>query len=161
MRVRSPEPVVIGWSFRPAAMISVVTPSIIRWAANSSARLFRPSLSRVGMSRERNPGGGDIRASARSSSGVNIFVLPLSCQALDFTDTRLECAEDGLGLFAPCVRLRADEFVVVDDEGGDGAARSRLSVKLCHNSDTFRFRFPGRGEIVWRSPRLCCRYIWA
>ncbi len=48
MRVRNPEPVVIGWSFRPAAMISVVTPSIIRWAANSSARLFRPSLSRVG-----------------------------------------------------------------------------------------------------------------
>ena len=48
MRVRNPEPVVIGWSFRPAARISVVTPSIIRWAANSSARLFRPSLSRVG-----------------------------------------------------------------------------------------------------------------
>ena len=48
MRVRNPEPVVIGWSFRPAAMISVVTPSIIRWAANSSARLFRPSHSRVG-----------------------------------------------------------------------------------------------------------------
>ncbi len=48
MGVRNPEPVVIGWSFSPAARISVVTPSIIRWPANSSARLFRPSLSRVG-----------------------------------------------------------------------------------------------------------------
>ena len=48
MGVRNPEPVVIDWSFRPAARISVVTSSIIRWPANSSARLFRPSFSRVG-----------------------------------------------------------------------------------------------------------------
>ena len=46
--IRSLEPVVIDWSFRPAARISVVTPSIIRWPANSFARLFRQSFSRVG-----------------------------------------------------------------------------------------------------------------
>ena len=48
MGVRNPEPVVIDWSFRPAVRISVVTSSIIRWSANSSARLFRPNLSCVG-----------------------------------------------------------------------------------------------------------------